>query len=103
IGELEILPESIAVESLVEAQCLEHLAPIGHVAPGEALDLHPRAGRERMVGTSRPLHDPSPVGVEEEEPAGESSEQPLARGRIRTLRAAHTADLAAAVVLEGAR
>ena len=44
IGELEVLPERVAVQPLVEAQRVEHLAAVGHVAPGKALDLHPRAG-----------------------------------------------------------
>src|SRR5262249_15622802 len=43
IRELQVLTECVAVESLVEAQRVELLAPVGHVAPGEALDLHPRA------------------------------------------------------------
>src|SRR4029077_6161971 len=43
VRELKVLTEGVAVQSFVEAQCFEHLAPVSHVAPGKKLDFLPRS------------------------------------------------------------
>src|SRR5262249_14204797 len=52
IGELKILAECVAGQSLVEAQRVQDLTPVSHVAARKELDLHPRARREDIVGAS---------------------------------------------------
>src|SRR5262249_13190411 len=77
----------------------EDLAPVRHVAPGKELDLHPRARRERVVGTSGPFEDTAAVRIEQEEPARRPPEKPLWWRRIRHLRPPYTSDPPGAVVL----
>ena len=99
IRKLQVLTERVAIQPLIEAQCLEYLAPVRHVAAGEELDLQPRARRERMVGTSGPFEDTAAVRVEQEEPACHPPKKPFSWCRIRHLRPADTADLPGGVVL----